>query len=112
MFISGKIKKKKRIDKFSKKKFIAVIDYGIKNNILDLLSKSGFDVIVFPNKFSIKKILNLNPLGFFLSNGPGDPKATFKNTKENLEVLKKLKYQFLEFVLDIKYYHYFLEHQP
>ena len=91
MFISGKIKKKKRIDKFSKKKFIAVIDYGIKNNILDLLSKSGFDVIVFPNKFSIKKILNLNPLGFFLSNGPGDPKATFKNTKENLEVLKKIK---------------------
>ena len=73
-----------------KKKFIAVIDFGIKKNILRLLESKNYDVIVFPINFSYKKILSLNPAGIFLSNGPGDPKATFNKFKKELQNLKKL----------------------
>ena len=33
----------------------------------------------------------MNPQGIFLSNGPGDPLATFKDNKENLSLIKKFK---------------------
>ncbi len=73
------------------KNFIAVIDFGIKKNILNILSSSKYDVIVFPYNFSIDEIIKMKPSGLFLSNGPGDPLATFKNNKENLCSLKNFK---------------------
>ncbi len=73
------------------KKFICVIDFGIKKNILNILSQCGHKIIVFPIDFSIEKIMSMNPCGIFLSNGPGDPKATFKKYKKNLEKIKKFK---------------------
>ena len=72
-----------------KNKFVAVIDYGIKNNILRLLESKHYHVIVFPASSSIKKILKNNPLGIFLSNGPGDPNATFNKYKTQLNLLKE-----------------------
>ena len=54
---------------------IAVIDYGIKLNILRILSSFGCHVKVFPANVTDQEILNFNPDGIFLSNGPGDPKA-------------------------------------
>ena len=72
-----------------KNKFVAVIDYGIKNNILNLLESKNHYVIVFPASCSIKKILSFNPLGIFLSNGPGDPQATFNTYKNQLNLLKE-----------------------
>ena len=71
-------------------KFIAVIDFGIKNNILNILESNGFNLLVFPCNYSMKKIISMNPLGVFLSNGPGDPKATFQKLKQ-LQLLKNLK---------------------
>ena len=61
----------------SKLKIIA-IDYGIKYNILNSLRNFDTDIIVVPAKTEAKKILGFNPDGIFLSNGPGDPKATGK----------------------------------
>ena len=61
----------------SKLKIIA-IDYGIKHNILNSLQNFDTDIIVVPAKTEAKKILEFNPDGIFLSNGPGDPKATGK----------------------------------
>ncbi len=61
-------------NKESKFKVVA-IDYGIKQNILNLLKNSGCHVIIVPANTSAKKILALNPNGIFLSNGPGDPAA-------------------------------------
>ena len=72
-----------------KNRFIAVIDYGIKSNILKLLKSSNYHVLVFPASKSIKEILSYNPLGIFLSNGPGDPVATFNKFKNELSLLKK-----------------------
>ena len=48
-------------------------DYGIKRNILRLLTSAGCDVTVVPAETAADAVLAMNPDGIFLSNGPGDP---------------------------------------
>ena len=52
---------------------VVALDFGIKFNILRLLSESGFEVIVLPGYTGAEAIKALQPDGIFLSNGPGDP---------------------------------------
>ena len=54
---------------------VAVLDLGIKTNILRCLSERGCYLKVFPINSSYKELNSFNPDGFFLSNGPGDPSA-------------------------------------
>lgn len=53
---------------------VALIDYGLKQNIVRSLLKRGCDVYVFPATANENEILAVNPDGIMLSNGPGDPK--------------------------------------
>jgi carbamoyl-phosphate synthase small subunit len=55
---------------------VVAIDYGVKRNILRLLSDCGCAVTVVPATASAEDILALKPDGVFLSNGPGDPAET------------------------------------
>ena len=52
---------------------VAAFDFGIKQNILDLLVATGFDVTVVPATTGAQRILDGGFDGVFLSNGPGDP---------------------------------------
>ncbi|MGH2755825.1 MAG: glutamine-hydrolyzing carbamoyl-phosphate synthase small subunit [Actinomycetota bacterium] len=52
---------------------IAAVDFGLKQNILDLLVASGNNVTVMPADTSADDILAAGYDGVFLSNGPGDP---------------------------------------
>ncbi len=52
---------------------VVAYDYGIKLNILRNLVEAGCDVTVVPAWMSADKVLELDPDGIFLSNGPGDP---------------------------------------
>lgn len=54
---------------------VVAFDYGIKYNILRLLSEAGCRVTVVPATASAEDVLAHNPDGVFLSNGPGDPAA-------------------------------------
>ncbi len=54
---------------------VVVYDFGIKYNILRLLKEVGCQVMVVPAGTPAAEILELNPDGLFLSNGPGDPSA-------------------------------------
>ncbi|MDZ4836167.1 MAG: glutamine-hydrolyzing carbamoyl-phosphate synthase small subunit [Candidatus Melainabacteria bacterium] len=54
---------------------VAVLDFGIKQNILNLLAGEGFALTVYPSDTKADAILNNKPDGIFLSNGPGDPAA-------------------------------------
>jgi carbamoyl-phosphate synthase small subunit len=56
-------------------KKIAILDLGIKRNIVDSIARRGCDVHIFPYGTSPEEILEGNPDGFFISNGPGDPEA-------------------------------------
>jgi len=53
---------------------VALIDYGIKANIIRSLRKRDCDVHVFPAWSTADEILSVKPDGIMLSNGPGDPK--------------------------------------
>jgi len=53
---------------------IALLDYGVKRNIVRSLNARGMDVTVFPSETSAEKILDGGFDGVMLSNGPGDPK--------------------------------------
>jgi carbamoyl-phosphate synthase small subunit len=57
----------------SKKFRVVAFDFGIKQNILRLLSDHHCEVGVVPAKTSAEDILGMHPDGVFLSNGPGDP---------------------------------------
>lgn len=54
---------------------VAVMDFGVKGNILRAMWEKGFRLTVVPYDTPAEKILALEPDGIFLSNGPGDPKA-------------------------------------
>jgi carbamoyl-phosphate synthase small subunit len=53
---------------------ISALDIGIKKNILRNLVNRGCYVKVFPFDASFEDMKSFNPDGYFLSNGPGDPK--------------------------------------
>ena len=65
---------------------VAVLDFGIKWNILRLLEDTGCNITVYPASVTSDEILAADPDGVFLSNGPGDPAAvTYAiNTVKNL----------------------------
>ena len=68
-----------------KKYHVAVYDYGVKYNILRCLCSLGCEVTVYPATTPPAEILQDNPDGIFLSNGPGDPAAVtyaIENIKE------------------------------
>lgn len=60
-------------DREGSRRSIAAFDFGIKQNILDLLVSSGFDVTVVPAHTTAERIVEGGFEGVFLSNGPGDP---------------------------------------
>ena len=63
-------------------KHVAIIDYGIKNNILNCFKKRGCKITVFPSNVTAEEVLNINPDLVFLSNGPGDPEDLEKEILE------------------------------
>ena len=73
----AKVVSTKEIYKWSEsgKLKVAAIDYGIKCNILNILKQNECEVTVFPAKTTADQILDFDPDGIFLSNGPGDPSA-------------------------------------
>ena len=52
---------------------VVAYDFGVKRNILRILSERGCQVTVVPATASSDEVLALSPDGVFLSNGPGDP---------------------------------------
>mgnify|MGYP003646516606 FL=1 len=52
---------------------VVAYDFGVKRNILRLLSDLDCRMTVVPAKTSAEEALSLAPDGIFLSNGPGDP---------------------------------------
>lgn len=63
---------------------VVLLDYGKKDNIPKELAKRGCNVAVVPYNTNAEDILNLNPDGIMLSNGPGDP-------SDNTQCIEQLK---------------------
>lgn len=72
---------------------VAVMDYGVKINILKCLADRGVYLKVFPAKADFADLLSFNPHGYFVSNGPGDPASmdyAVNRVKEILETGKPM----------------------
>lgn len=54
---------------------IAVLDFGVKRNILQCLVDRGAYLRVFPARTNLATLKAFDPHGYFISNGPGDPGA-------------------------------------
>ncbi len=59
----------------SELKRVVVYDFGVKYNILRNLAEAGFDITVVPARTPAEAVLEMDPDGILLSNGPGDPRA-------------------------------------
>ena len=68
---------------------IVAIDYGVKRNILRLMSGLNCKVTVVPASTKADDILAMKPDGIFLSNGPGDPAATGEYSVPEIRKLVK-----------------------
>jgi carbamoyl-phosphate synthase small subunit len=63
---------------------VVVYDFGVKFNILRNLVEGGFEVTVVPARTRAEAVLEMDPDGIILSNGPGDPETVtyaIENTK-------------------------------
>jgi len=68
---------------------IVIVDCGVKYGILRSLLAKGVRVVRVPYDFSANKILELNPRGVVISNGPGDPKidlSTIETVRRLMEI--------------------------
>ena len=67
---------------------VVAFDYGVKRNILRMLTSRGCRVTVVPAQTPASEVLKLAPDGIFLSNGPGDPEPcdyAIESTRELVE---------------------------
>ncbi|MFN7832538.1 MAG: glutamine-hydrolyzing carbamoyl-phosphate synthase small subunit [Bacteroidota bacterium] len=72
---------------------VAVMDYGVKKNILRCFDDRDCYLKVFPARTPFEEVMSWSPDGFFLSNGPGDPSTmgyAVENVKKMLETGKPL----------------------
>ena len=66
---------------------VVAYDFGIKQNILRMLTREGCRVTVVPAKTTAEEVLALNPDGVFFSNGPGDPEP-LEYAQENIRKIQ------------------------
>jgi carbamoyl-phosphate synthase small subunit len=70
---------------------IAILDYGVKKNIVQCMIDRGAFVKVFPAKTDLDTLKQFRPSGYFLSNGPGDPAAMDYAVETVKNILKEEK---------------------
>ena len=73
-----------------RKHHVVAYDFGIKQNILRMLTREGCRVTVVPAETSADDVLALKPDGVFLSNGPGDPEPVEYAVKSIRQMLGRL----------------------
>ncbi|MGH2648167.1 MAG: glutamine-hydrolyzing carbamoyl-phosphate synthase small subunit [Ginsengibacter sp.] len=70
---------------------IAVLDFGIKKNILNCMVERGAYVKVFKADTEFNELEKFSPHGYFISNGPGDPEPLHYAVKTIKEILNSKK---------------------
>ncbi len=68
---------------------ISALDIGIKKNILRNLAKRDCCIKVYPYNATFSDLASWNPDGYFISNGPGDPKPLVEAQQVAKEIIKR-----------------------
>lgn len=69
---------------------VALIDFGVKRNIINNLKQRNCDITIFPYNTLYEEVMSINPKGVLLSNGPGDPKVVVQGIELVKKLMKKL----------------------
>ncbi len=72
-------------------KKVAVLDYGVKENILRCLAAEDLQLMVFPYNTSLAEMEKWEPHAYHLSNGPGDPSVMKSEVNVIQQILKTNK---------------------
>ena len=86
MELASKVSTKKSYEIGNGEHRVALIDYGVKKNIIRCLENRNCKIKVFPFDVSFDEITNWDPDGIMLSNGPGDPEPL----KKSIDTVSKL----------------------
>jgi carbamoyl-phosphate synthase small subunit len=70
-------------------KKVVAYDFGVKRNILRMLTERGCELTVVPAQTSAAQVLAMNPDGVFFSNGPGDPEPCDYAIAAAKEIIEK-----------------------
>jgi carbamoyl-phosphate synthase small subunit len=84
--LASKVSTKEIYDSGNGTHKIALIDFGVKKNIIRCLTERNCSVKVFPYNVTIDEIKAFSPDGIMLSNGPGDPEPL----KDSVQVVSEL----------------------
>jgi carbamoyl-phosphate synthase small subunit len=84
--LASKVSTKETYEVGNGKYKVALIDFGVKKNIIRCLNERDCMVKVFPFDVSLEDVKSFNPDGILLSNGPGDPEPL----KESINLVKDL----------------------
>lgn len=88
--VSGTVERvtRKAVEQFQprgwKKLRVALMDYGVKQNMIECLRRRGCEVTVFPAHTPAQEVLAGHFDGVMLSNGPGDP-------ADNTEIIQEVR---------------------
>ena len=66
---------------------VALLDLGVKKNIIRCLLERDCQVQVFPMNSTFEEITKWNPDGIMLSNGPGDPSALMQPIQTTKDII-------------------------
>ena len=69
---------------------VALVDYGMKRNIVRELQRRGCSVTAYPANTAADTILAAHPDGVMLSNGPGDPAENIFQIQQIQTLLRKV----------------------
>jgi len=69
---------------------VVAYDFGMKRNILRMLTREGCRVTVVPAETHADEVMELKPDGVFLSNGPGDPEPVDYAVKSIREMMGRV----------------------
>jgi carbamoyl-phosphate synthase small subunit len=65
---------------------VSVLDFGVKQSMLRIMSEKDIYLKVFPAHSSFEDLLSFQPNGIFISNGPGDPASM----NDSVDTVKKI----------------------
>ncbi len=67
---------------------IAVIDYGLKEGILECIYSMGYSIVRLPHDATEEQVLSYNPKGIVLTNGPGNPLLLSRETENVAKLME------------------------
>jgi len=88
--LSSKVSTKTAYEEGNKdsKNRVALLDMGVKGNIVKCLTERDCFVKVFPMNTTLEEMMKWKPSGFMISNGPGDPSVMKDEIKNITDVMK------------------------